>query len=120
MPTEAAPVILRLPLGAVALGASFPILTYWYFHLPNFVLAALMYTLAGRALLGLFVPHDSTNYIWRFFCNVTDPFVALIAPITPKAAAPVVVWLFGVVWLFWLRVGLLYVFLLLGAVPRAS
>ena len=27
---------------------------------------------------------------------------------TPKAAAPVVVWLFGVVWLFWLRVGLLY------------
>ena len=36
---------------------------------------------------------------------------------TPKAAAPVVVWLFGVVWLFWLRVGLLYLFLLLGAVP---
>jgi hypothetical protein len=24
-----------------------------YFHLPNFVLAALMYTLLGRALLGL-------------------------------------------------------------------
>ena len=27
-------------------------------------------------------------------------------------------WLFGVVWLFWLRVLLLYVFLVLGAVPR--
>ena len=26
-----------------------PLLTYWYFHLPNFVLAALMYTLLGRA-----------------------------------------------------------------------
>jgi hypothetical protein len=25
-----------------------------------------------------------------------------------------------VVWLFWLRVGLLYVFLLLGAVPRVT
>ena len=61
---------------------------------------------------------DSSNYIWRFFCRITDPFVAVIAPVTPKAAAPVVVWLFGVVWLFWLRVGLLYLFLLLGAVPR--
>ena len=30
-------------------------LTYWYYHLPNFVLAALMYTLLGRVLLGLIV-----------------------------------------------------------------
>jgi hypothetical protein len=101
-------------------GTSHPLLTLWYFHLPNFVLAALMYTLLGRALLGLIVGPDSSNYIWRFFCRLTDPFVALIAPVTPKAAAPVVIWLFGVVWLFWLRVGLLYVFLLLGAVPKAS
>ncbi len=100
------------------MGTSNPLLTYWYFHLPNFVLAALMYTLLGRALLGLIVEPDSSNYIWRFFCRITDPFVALIAPVTPKAAAPVVVWLFGVVWLFWLRVGLLYLFLLLGAVPK--
>ena len=96
------------------MGTSNPLLTYWYFHLPNFVLAALMYTLLGRALLGLIVVPDSSNYIWRFFCRITDPFVALIAPVTPKAAAPVVVWL------FWLRVGLLYLFLLLGAVPKAS
>ena len=88
--------------------------------LPNFALAALMYTLLGRAVLGLIVQPDSANYIWRFFCRLTDPFVALIAPVTPKAAAPVVVWLFGVVWLFWLRVLFLYVFLLLGAVPRVS
>ena len=84
------------------------LLTYWYFHLPNFVLAALMYTLLGRALLGLIVQPDSSNYIWRFFCRITDPVVAVVALVTPKAAAPVVVWLFGVVWLFWLRVGLLY------------
>ena len=77
-----------------------------------------MYTLLGRALLGLIVEPDSSNYIWRFFCRITDPVVALIALVTPKAAAPVVLWLFGVVWLFWLRVGLLYLFLLLGAVPK--
>ena len=102
------------------MGVSSPILTYWYFHLPNFILAALMYTLLGRAVLGLVVGPDSTNYIWRFFCRITDPFVMLIGVVTPKATAPVVLWLFGVVWLFWLRVGLLYLFLLLGAVPRTN
>ena len=55
------------------MGTSHPLLTYWYFHLPNFVLAALMYTLLGRALLGLIVEPDSSNYIWRFFCRITDP-----------------------------------------------
>jgi hypothetical protein len=95
-----------------------PILIYWYYHLPNFVLAALMYTLLGRALLGLIVEPDSSNYIWRFFCRITDPVVALVAAVTPKAAAPVVLWLFGVVWLFWLRVLLLFGFAWLGMLPR--
>lgn len=96
------------------------LLAYWYFHLPNFVLAALMYTLLGRAILGLMVDPASTNYIWRFFCRVTDPVVAAVGTVTPKATAPVVVWLFGVVWLFWLRVLLLYLFLVMGAVPKVS
>lgn len=99
-------------------GAS--LLSHWYFHLPNFILAALMYTMFGRVLLGLFMEHDSPNYIWRFFCRVTDPFVAVVALVTPKAAVPVILWLFGLVWLFWLRVGLLYVFLLLGLVPKSG
>ena len=96
------------------MGTTFPIFTYWYYHLPNFVLAALMYTLLGRALLGLMVPPDSPNYIWRFFCRITDPVVAVFATITPKATAPVVVWL------FWLRVLLLYGFLVLGLAPRTG
>jgi hypothetical protein len=102
------------------MGGPLPIWSFWYFQLPNFILAAVMYTLLGRVLLGLIVAPDSSNYVWRFFCRITDPFIALISPLTPKAAAPVVVWLLGVVWLFWLRVGLLYLFLLLGAVPRAT
>jgi uncharacterized protein YggT (Ycf19 family) len=107
-------------LGNEIVGASNPILAYWYFHLPNFVLAALMYTLLGRAVLGVIVGPNSNNYIWRFFCRITDPVVAVFALVTPKATVPVVLWLFGFVWLFWLRVFLLYVFLLMGAVPRAG
>jgi len=99
---------------------TFAILPYWYFHLPNFVLAAAMYTLLGRVLLSLFVDPDSTNYIWRFFCRLTDPVVAAVALVTPKTTAPVVLWLFGFVWLFWLRVLLLNLFLAFGAVPRVS
>ena len=102
------------------MGTGSPLFTHWYFQLPNFVLAALMYTLLGRALLGVIVGPDSSNYIWRFFCRITDPFVAVIAYATPKATTPVVMWLFGVVWLFWLRVLLLDGFLLLGAFSRTG
>lgn len=96
------------------------LLTYWHFHLPNFVLAALMYTMLGRALLELIVPPESANYIWRFFVGLTDPVVNVFALVTPRAVAPAVLWLFAFVWLFWLRVGLLYLFLLFNAVPRAT
>jgi YggT family protein len=92
----------------------------WYFHLPNFFLAAVMYTMIGRVLLGLIMDQNSKNYIWRAFCAITDPFLRLIAVVTPRATAPVVLWLFGFVWLFWLRVLLLYLFLLFGALPQAS
>jgi YggT family protein len=77
-----------------------------HFHLPNFLLAAVMYTLLGRVLLNLFVDQD--------------PIIAVVAMVTPKAAAPVVLWLFGFVWLFWLRVVFLYVYALLGILPRVS
>jgi hypothetical protein len=96
------------------------IASYWYFHLPNFILAALMYTMLGRVLLGLMVDADSPNYIWRFFCRVTDPVVAVVALVTPKITAPVLLWLFGFVWLFWLRVGFHYTLLLLNLAPRVG
>ena len=96
------------------------LLSFWYYHIPNFVLAALMYTLLGRVVLGLIVDADSANYIWRFFCRLTDPVIAAVALVTPSAVPPVIVWLFGVVWLFWLRVGFLYLFLIAGVAPRAN
>ena len=96
------------------------LLSLWYFHLPNFILAALMYTLLGRVLLGFIFDADSPNYIWRFFCRITDPFVTLISYVTPGATNHIVLWLFGVVWLFWLRIGLLYLVAILGGLPKAA
>ena len=100
------------------MGSSF--WAYWYFNVPNFVLAALMYTLLGRTVLALILQPDSDNYIWRAFCRLTDPVVAVVALVTPKAAADVVLWLFGVVWLFWLRVLLLYGFVIAGLGPKVA
>lgn len=97
---------------------SYPLFTYWYFHLPNFVLAALMYTLLGRAILGLVVDHNSQNYIWRFFCRATDPVVRVVAFVTPKAAVPVILWGFAFVWLFWIRVVFYALFAVLGLSPQ--
>jgi hypothetical protein len=99
-------------------GQSF--LTFWYYQIPNFILAALMYTLLGRAALSLLVDADSPNYIWRFFCRITDPVVAAVSLVTPKAVPQQLIWLFGVVWLFWIRVGFLYLFLVSGVLPRAG
>ena len=93
------------------------LLTYWYFYLPDYVLAVLMYTVLGRVALSLFLDADSENYIWRFFCNVTDPVVAGVGQLTPKAAPPIILWLFSFVWLFWLRFLLRVVYAASGLLP---
>ena len=92
-------------------------LTYWYYYLPDYVLAAVMYTVLGRAALSLFLEPDSPNYIWRFFCRVTDPAIALFAKVTPKATAQVVLWLFTFVWLFWMRFALRILYTATGLIP---
>src|ERR1700694_3801229 len=92
--------------------------SFWYFHLPNFILAALMYTLLGRAVLVLLVEPNSKNYIWRFFCRITDPIVGAVAIVTPKAVAPVILWLLAFVWLFWIRVAFYMSVAALGLSPQ--
>ncbi len=92
-------------------------LAYWYYYLPDYVLAVLMYTVLGRAVLSLFLDADSQNYIWRFFCNLTDPVISTVGVVTPKVAAPVILWLFSFVWLFWLRLVLRIVYAVAGLLP---
>lgn len=94
--------------------------SYWYFHLPNYVLSAVIYTMFGRFLLGFFVAPDSTNYIWRWFRRLTDPFIWAIAFITPRALPPV---LLPPVAAFWLMVLRFFFFIALfeaGLTPRMA
>ncbi len=94
-----------------------PILDYWYFHLPNYVLAAVIYTLFGRFLLSLFMPPTSTNYIWRFFCRLTDPVLRVVDLITPKFVVPVLLPLVAAFWLYVIRWVFFMVMFMNGLTP---
>ncbi len=90
------------------------------FQIINFGLAALMYTLAGRLLLGLFLGPDSPNFIMRFFVLLTAPLVRLVAVVTPQAVPEGVLVAFTLVWAFFARVALFLLFAAMGAFRVAS
>lgn len=97
-----------------------PFWHYWYFHLPNYLLAVLLYTLLGRFVLGFMVPPESSNYIWRFFRRLTDPVLVVTGFITPRFIGPFLLPLVGVFWLTVLRVGLLILLFAVGLAPQIS
>jgi YggT family protein len=80
-----------------------PFWDYWYFHVPNYAAAVLTYTLLGRFLFSLFLPPNSTNYIFRFFCLLTDWSLALCRYITPRLLQGLALPLVAAFWFFVLR-----------------
>lgn len=94
------------------------ILDYWYFHLPNYVLSVLIYTLLGRFLLGMLVPPDSTNYIWRFFVRLTDPILRLAGFLIPGYVLSGFRPLAAAFHLYVLRIGLFLALYAEGMAPR--
>jgi len=89
----------------------------WYFHLPNFVLAALMYSLIGRLLLQMLVDPDWDNYILNAFRRLTDPVLHAVAFITPQVVPSGLIILLAAFWLLLLRIALFLAFVLAGLQP---
>ncbi len=73
--------------------------TYWYFHIPNLILSALIYTLIGRYVLSLFFRNNPDAVIFRVFRSVTDPILKAVRVITPAVVPNGVVMVFAIVWL---------------------
>ncbi|MEX0759905.1 MAG: YggT family protein [Tistlia sp.] len=92
----------------------------WYFHLPNFVLAALMYSLIGRLLLQMIVPDDWDNYILKAFRRLTDPVLAAVSYVTPEVVPGAIVLLLAVFWVLLLRILLFLLFTLSGLQPATG
>lgn len=87
--------------------------TYWWFHVPNLVLAALIYTLIGRYLLELFFAKRPDAVILKVFRSVTDPVVKLVRLMTPAIVPDGVVVVASILWLmaarlFWFLTALTY------------
>jgi uncharacterized protein YggT (Ycf19 family) len=97
-----------------------PLLQYWYFHLPNFVLAAVMYSLLGRIILSFFAPPDWKNYIWRAFVRITEPVVRLVRLITPAVLPDILVLVFAFFWMMAARLALLALLASLKLLPATS
>lgn len=74
-------------------------LQHWYFHIPNLVMAALIYSLIGRYLLTLFFGAGSQAVILRVFTAVTDPVLKVIRVITPAVVPNGLVLVLSIVWL---------------------
>lgn len=85
--------------------------THWYFHLPNYVLAILLWTMVGRFILGLFVHPDWPHPIWQAFRRVTDPVLRLTGRLSPSFMVEPLLPLVAIFYLFLLRILLQFVML---------
>lgn len=92
-------------------------LDFWAFHAPNFLLAAMIYTVIARYVLSLFFRPDSDLVIWRVFCQITNPVLHAVRVVTPAVVPGPLVMVLAVVWLILLRVALFFTLRAYGLVP---
>lgn len=91
--------------------------THWYFHVPNMIMAALIYTLVGRYLLELFFARKQEAVILKAFRQVTDPVVRFIRMLTPAIVPDGLVVVLSIVWLMALRMFLYLTIIAAGVKP---
>lgn len=76
---------------------------HWYFHVPNLVLAALLYTMIGRYALELLFARKPDAVMLTVFRSVTDPFLKIVRVVTPAVVPNGLVIVASIVWLIALR-----------------
>jgi YggT family protein len=81
-------------------------LAHWYYHVPDVILAMLIYLLMARLVLGLILRADGDRLAVRALNRITDPVLAGVGAITPRVAPRPLVIVFAVVWLAALRLAL--------------
>ncbi len=78
-----------------------------------------MWTLLARMILMLLIGgHKLDNYIYRFFCQLTDWYLNLISIITPRFMPPFLVPLYGIFFVILFRIVFWIVMYNLGLAPR--
>jgi YggT family protein len=93
---------------------------YWYFHLPNYALSVLFYTLFGRFAMAFFLPPNSPNYIFRWFCRLTEWLLPPVAFITPRSLHGLLLLPVAAFWVVAARVFFFAALYAAGLLPRAA
>lgn len=96
------------------------LLEHWYFHVPNLLLAALMYLMALYFVLMLafgWTPHAQGAFL-RAFHGVVNPVLRTVRVLTPRIVPNGLVPVLAVVWLAALRMLLYWGFLAAGIRPN--
>jgi uncharacterized protein YggT (Ycf19 family) len=93
---------------------------YLYFHLPNYAFAILFWTLIGRSMFSLFLPPDSSNYIFRWFRRLTDWLMRPVAFITPSIVPPLARAPIAAFWVAMARVAFFIALHAAGLTPRVT
>ena len=95
-------------------------ISYWYFFVPAYALAALMYTFLGRLILSVIYRAPEDNYIYRGFVAFTEPVLKLVRFITPASVNPRVVLVFAAIWMLVARILFQAVMFNLDLAPRVT
>ena len=79
---------------------------HWYYHVPDFILQALICLLIARLLLMVVRLEESSAFLVRILNGITRPVLGVVGAITPRVMPPAFVVVFAVVWLVTLRLAL--------------
>jgi len=96
------------------------LLEHWYFHVPNLILAALMYLMALYFVLMLafgWTMHAQGAFL-RVFHTAVNPVLRTVRFLTPRIVPNGLVPVLAIVWLAAFRVLLYWGFLAAGIRPK--
>jgi YggT family protein len=79
---------------------------HWYFHVPNLIMSALMYTLIGYFVLAVIFGYfkRSDAVVLKVFGNVVSPVLKSVRLVTPAIVPNGVIPVFSIAWLMALRI----------------
>ena len=97
-----------------------PLIQYWYYYLPDYVLSAVMWSMVARLLLSLVAPPNWKNYIWLAFVRITDPAIRIVRLLTPAVFPHPVVVIFSVFWIAILRFAYFIILRIYELAPTVS
>jgi hypothetical protein len=92
-------------------------ISFFTFTAPNYILAALTYTMLGRFVLSFLFANKPDTVISKVFVQITDPIAKAVRLVTPAMVPHQLVLVISLFWLTAARIMLFLVNRLLGIGP---